>query len=354
MKTSLLAAAVCLLLLLSVPSAFALDLLLEDFGDGVIDDPNIVLSGDAVLGTRTGGEGGSALLRQLAEASGTGWGIGFTLDFEDVELTDSDVLLVEYDAFCDAATNSQELYKVSVIVNGEGELGAGALELINVSHSKAGTGEFVGTTWGQVAAGGNSANAKYVGLANWDTTDGVSPEELDEVYRIRAAFRIGTFGDELFTNVEHLLLNSTGLVTSADVDLGQPRPTLLTGIGTNMLRPLDLGRVNDFADNAEEDNATIGFKSVRVALLSNTDINLDGVTDAADRQIVSDNLGMEQAMLFDGDVDNDGDVDEDDLSMFSVLRGDYNNNGQIDLGDIDILAARVGFRRQSSAIRPDR
>jgi hypothetical protein len=216
MKTSALAAAVCLLLL-SVPSVFALDLLLEDFSDGVIDDPDIILSGDAILGTRAGGEGGSALLRQLAGANGTGWGIGFTMDFEDVEVTDSDVLLVEYESFSDAATDSQELYKVSVIVNGEGELGDGALELINVSHNKLGTGQFVGTTWGQVAAGGNSANAKFAGLANWDTTDGVSPEELDEVYRVRAAFRIGTFEDELFTNVEHLLVNSTGLVDFADV-----------------------------------------------------------------------------------------------------------------------------------------
>ena len=202
-------------------------------------------------------------------------------------------------------------------------------------------GKYVGTTWAQIGPGGNQKNAKFAGLANWDTTDGVDMDELDVVYDTRAVFRLD-FEDEFVTNVEHSLLNSTGLVTEADVNLDGPRPYLLSNIATNMLRPLDSSKVYEFASEADDDDATVGFKSVRVAVLSNTDVNFDGVTSALDRAIVVSNLGMDAgALMHHGDIDNDGDVDQDDLAMFTLLPGDYNDNNELDTGDLDLQAAAI-------------
>ena len=56
--------------MLSCSNGMAIELLWEDFSDGVIDDEGLIISGDAELGVRTGGAGGPAFVRQLAGASG--------------------------------------------------------------------------------------------------------------------------------------------------------------------------------------------------------------------------------------------------------------------------------------------
>ena len=72
------------MLFVSVNLCVGVELLNEDFSDGVLDDSEIVLTGDANLGERVGGSGGVALVRDVVGESGTGWGMGFSKALDNV------------------------------------------------------------------------------------------------------------------------------------------------------------------------------------------------------------------------------------------------------------------------------
>ncbi|MCA9300160.1 MAG: hypothetical protein KDA28_13900, partial [Phycisphaerales bacterium] len=73
---------------------------------------------------------------------------------------------------------------------------------------------------------------------------------------------------------------------------------------------------------------------VVLAILETTygDVNLDGMVDATDEAIVLANQGMTDAGWADGDTDCDGDVDEDDLSVF--CQADLNGDTVLDIFDV--------------------
>jgi len=73
------------------------------------------------------------------------------------------------------------------------------------------------------------------------------------------------------------------------------------------------------------------------------DLNLDGVVDGADAGIASANLGLENALYSDGDVDCDGDVDEDDLAFFCAA--DCNGDGDANI--LDFTCFQSEFQAQS-------
>lgn len=172
------------------------------------------------------------------------------------------------------------------------------------------------TVWRPLSGGGNHAEMKSSDGVNPDRfrqgRDGegdpatrplkVLPDRYPEIDRITVHHRrhVGLYEDDFLTDE---LLNGFGGHT------GQA-----TGV--------------DFADTK------IGIKSLRIGVTDVTDINLDGVTDAADRQIVVDNQGVSTAntTLFNGDIDNDGDVDGDDLAFFGSP-GDFDNDGDVDGSD---------------------
>lgn len=84
-------------------------------------------------------------------------------------------------------------------------------------------------------------------------------------------------------------------------------------------------------DNAAD--LKLGVKSLRFGIAELGDVNLDGVVDSADRIIAEGNLGTATgATFFDGDIDNDGNVDADDLAFFSVS-GDFDDDGDVDGAD---------------------
>ncbi|HMO84904.1 MAG TPA: PEP-CTERM sorting domain-containing protein [Lacipirellulaceae bacterium] len=85
-----------------------------------------------------------------------------------------------------------------------------------------------------------------------------------------------------------------------------------------------------------------GLKSIRIGVAEPTDLNLDGVTDAADLAIAQGNLGLTNATFFDGDVNGDGVVDANDLAFFNLPGpGDFDGNGLVD--GADFLAWQQGL-----------
>ena len=68
------------------------------------------------------------------------------------------------------------------------------------------------------------------------------------------------------------------------------------------------------------------------------DVNLDGVVNAADRAIITANLGQSNLGWAGGDLNGDGIVNAADLAL--VCPADYNSDGTITVQDIfDFLSA---------------
>ncbi len=95
--------------------------------------------------------------------------------------------------------------------------------------------------------------------------------------------------------------------------------------------------------------AKLGFKSLRIGQTDITDFNLDGTTDASDLAILMENMNLGltgTATLFEGDIDNDRDVDADDLALFGGA-ADFTKDGKVD-GD-DFLIWQQNFNMSGTS-----
>jgi hypothetical protein len=238
-------------------------------------------------------------------------------------------------------------------------------------------------------------------IKNWDKaqkqdqTRYLNPptsEELDKTYLSTAIFRQGIDAATPFvgteTEVSEVLDNKNGGESSAQQALGEPtepwggNPNVITGLvidraQVNVLRgsgnaPGFVSRVSahsNFIDPFETDensplyitNAVLGIKMFRFGVTDKTDINLDGVTNDLDKAIVMANLGAtvdgdgrNGPTFFEGDIDNDLDVDADDLAFFaSIIGGDVNNDGQVDGSDFLIGQRGADFPAFLAAWEPN-
>ena len=127
---------------------------------------------------------------------------------------------------------------------------------------------------------------------------------------------------------------------------------------------------NELDENSPQyiTNAVLGIKMFRYGITDMTDVNLDGVTDSLDRAIVEANLGatvdqdgLNGPTFYEGDIDNDLDVDEDDLAFFEDTSiADLNMDGFVDGLDLGILlgewnpqvAAAMGITRGGAVPEP--
>jgi hypothetical protein len=195
--------------------------------------------------------------------------------------------------------------------------------------------------------------------------------ELDRTYISTAIFRQGADSALAFvgteTEIKEEMDNRNGGESAVAVDpVWGGNTNVITGMvlnraQVNVLRGSDnvtsVTRVDahssfvdpfslDSSDPLFIDKAVLGIRSFRVGVADRTDVNLDGVTNAADKAIVMANQGFTDpvtgggATFFEGDVDNDRDVDPADLAFYT-LAGDFNGDIALDCADINALTTAV-------------
>ena len=94
--------------------------------------------------------------------------------------------------------------------------------------------------------------------------------------------------------------------------------------------------------------AQIGIKYLRFGTADITDINLDGVTDAADEAIVQANIGLFGPNT--ADFNSDGDVDGDDFLIWQNGFGAGSTRAEGDA--LRRAHATTGANAQEDAVRP--
>lgn len=112
--------------------------------------------------------------------------------------------------------------------------------------------------------------------------------------------------------------------------------TASAGYSSSILRAEGTGEILNPTD------IKIGIKSLRIGATWDTDVNVDGVVNAADKALVTANQGLTAATLLQGDVTNDGLVDAADLALFNTLLGDYDVSGTVDGNDFLVWQAQLG------------
>jgi len=85
------------------------------------------------------------------------------------------------------------------------------------------------------------------------------------------------------------------------------------------------------------------------------DVNLDGVVDGTDCSIASANLGLAGLGWAGGDVDGDGTVTSADLALICPpsCDPDVNQDGNVDQDDVGYLINVIGGGENTTGIDPD-
>ncbi|MEO0529291.1 MAG: hypothetical protein AAF266_01810 [Planctomycetota bacterium] len=120
--------------------------------------------------------------------------------------------------------------------------------------------------------------------------------------------------------------------------------------GVNRIPGLDSTLPEKFALNptdADLDGIDLAFLVEDILGTAFGDVDLDGDVDNDDLAAAQANVGMDGGWAM-GDMDGDADVDTDDIAIINAalggggLPGDANGDGSVDLLDLDILGANFG------------
>ena len=203
---------------------------------------------------------------------------------------------------------------------------------------------------------GNSSVRRFAGLST-DTNigAGIGDTDSDGVFEVSDISGVGGF-EELLASNNNLFnaaadANADGLIDTRDLlDLG---PALLSGgAASPVLNEYSeaLLRRADLDSNGQADSADLEL------LYSNAgssdalyDLNLDGVVDADDAQLMITGLFRTVA----GDFNLDGEVDAADYTLWrdglagSSLVADGDFDGDVDQNDFSVWAAAFGFSREA-------
>jgi len=125
-------------------------------------------------------------------------------------------------------------------------------------------------------------------------------------------------------------------------------PDFVPEFGVNRIPVLDLTLPEKFALNPTDsalDQLDIDFLVQDILQTGYGDVDLDGDIDNDDLAIATGNLGGMGGWAL-GDTDGDGDVDEDDLALINSaiggLPGDFNEDGSVDAADYVVWRNNFG------------
>ncbi|MDX2131918.1 MAG: hypothetical protein SFY69_07700 [Planctomycetota bacterium] len=243
------------------------------------------------------------------------------------------------------------------LVNGQLDRRAGFLAVDNASQTVLGNVNFFGTILsnaGETYAAGDSR----ADVANASNAVGAAAAINGCITTINPTTRgwapIGADGNgDTNTNNDRVIdcvdvsyvvrqFNQAGITGAANwSDLDE---AALFDISADMDADLDVD-----ADDAVE--IIVNILNTQVG-----DVNLDGSRDAADIAIAMANMGTPNATYCCGDVDFDGDVDQDDLNIITgstPCDPDFNQDGNVDQDDIFCLAQVVAGDPSCSSVDPD-
>ena len=208
-------------------------------------------------------------------------------------------------------------------------------------------GEFTGTRYGSKPLYDLDSVPNVPGYGTTILTPGVgaAPADLDKTHVTIHLLRHGVDAANSFVGTELELSDTLGHFNGGDSDNHNQLQEWNDEWGGN--RTVVTGKVIDRAavfisragqtfetsnvtsswiDNNQTDpnqpdhyeNVEIGIKYLRFGTAEITDVNLDGVTDAADEAIVLENLDKYGPTAPAGDFDNDGDVDGFDFLVWQA------------------------------------
>lgn len=191
-----------------------------------------------------------------------------------------------------------------------------------------------------VAGGTNTEMASTDGVNGLRTGEGVLQNDNNTVATVNT---MHTEIDRVVIHIRRNLGSYNGINKSEFNNFGPlsafpegATNTASAGYSSSIMRAEGSGEILNPQD------IKLGIKSLRIGATWPSDVNVDGVVNAADKALVQANQGLTAATLLQGDVTNDGLVDAADLAFYTTLLGDYDNNGAVNGNDFVVWQNQLG------------